>query len=63
MKIVTWNIREDERNESGRLNIDSYNYIVDFIKKEKITVICLHETNNFRFNINKIQWQIRVFMF
>mgnify|MGYP003290234374 FL=1 len=43
MKIVTWNIGEDERNENGKLNIDSYNYIVDFIKKENIDVICLQE--------------------
>lgn len=41
MKIVTWNIGEDERNENGKLNINSYNYIVDFIKKENIDVICL----------------------
>ena len=43
MKIVTWNIGEDERNENGKLNINSYNYIVDFIKKENIDVICLQE--------------------
>ena len=43
MKIVTWNIGEDERNKSGKLNLDSYNYVVDFIKKENIDVICLQE--------------------
>lgn len=43
MKIVTWNIGEDERNENGKLNIESYTYITDFIKKENIDVICLQE--------------------
>lgn len=41
MKIATWNIGEDETNENVKLNLDSYNYIIDFIKKENIDVICL----------------------
>lgn len=43
MKVVTWNIGEDERNEKGKLNIDSYNYIINFIKNENVDVICLQE--------------------
>ncbi len=43
MKIATWNVGEDETNENGKLNLDSYNYIIDFIKKENIDVICLQE--------------------
>lgn len=35
MKIATWNVGEDETNENGKLNLDSYNYIIDFIKKRK----------------------------
>lgn len=41
MKIATWNVGEDETNENVKLNLDSYNYIIDFIKKENIDVICL----------------------
>lgn len=43
MKIVTWNIGEDERKENGKLDIDSYDYIVDFINRENVEVICLQE--------------------
>lgn len=43
MKVVTWNIGEDERNESGKLNIASYEYIVDTIKENSIDIICLQE--------------------
>lgn len=43
MKIATWNIGEDERDKDGKLNIDSYNYIIDFIKREDFDVICLQE--------------------
>lgn len=43
MKIATWNIGEDERYEDCKLTIDSYNYIVDTIKKEEMEVICLQE--------------------
>lgn len=43
IRIITWNIGEDERNNDGKLTIDSYNYIVDTIKKENVDVICLQE--------------------
>lgn len=43
MKIITWNIGEDERNEQGRLDFDSYKYIIHTIEKENIDVICLQE--------------------
>lgn len=43
MKIVTWNIGEDERKENGKLDITSYEYIINFIKDENIDVICLQE--------------------
>lgn len=42
-RIITWNIGEDERNSDGKLTIDSYDYIVDIIKKENVDVICLQE--------------------
>ena len=43
MRLGTWNIGEDERNESGILNMNSYEYIVDMIKKQNLDVICLQE--------------------
>jgi exonuclease III len=43
MKIVTWNIGEDEQKEDGKLDIESYNYIVNYIKHEEIDIICLQE--------------------
>ena len=43
MRIITWNIGEDERKEDGRLDINSYDYIVDVINKEKVDVICMQE--------------------
>ena len=43
MRIITWNIGEDEQNLGGKLTIDSYEYIIDTIKNEKVDVICLQE--------------------
>ena len=43
MKIVTWNIGEDERYTDGKLTIDSYDYIIDTILKNDIDIICLQE--------------------
>lgn len=43
MKIATWNIGEDERYEDCRLTMDSYNYIIDTIKKNDVEIICLQE--------------------
>ena len=43
MRVITWNIGEDEQNLGGKLTIDSYEYIIDTIKKEKVDVICLQE--------------------
>lgn len=43
MRIITWNVGEDERNEGGKLTLDSYNYIVDIIKNENADVIVLQE--------------------
>lgn len=43
MRLATWNIGEDERNIDGKLSIDSYNYIINTIKKENIDIICLQE--------------------
>ena len=43
MRIITWNIGEDERNPDGKLSKDSYDYIIDTIKKENVDVICLEE--------------------
>ncbi len=43
MRIATWNIGEDERNEDGQVNIESYKEIVNQIEKEKIDVICFQE--------------------
>lgn len=43
MKIMTWNIGEDERNEGSKLDLSSYMYIVDMIKSENIDVVCLQE--------------------
>lgn len=43
MRIATWNIGEDERNIDGKLNLDSYNYIVNIIKTTKVEIICFQE--------------------
>lgn len=43
MRIATWNIGEDERNDGGKLNLDSYNYIINTIKNENVDIICLQE--------------------
>ncbi len=43
MKIATWNIGEDERNKDRKLNLSSYEYIVNTIKNEEIDIICLQE--------------------
>ncbi len=43
MRIATWNIGEDERNNGGKLNIDSYNYVMDTIRNQNIDVLCLQE--------------------
>ncbi len=43
MRVATWNIGEDERNDDGKLTIDSYNYIIDTIREENIDVLCLQE--------------------
>lgn len=43
MKIATWNIGEDERNDGGVLNLNSYSYIKDMISNKDIDIICLQE--------------------
>lgn len=43
MRIITWNIGEDERNIGGKLTIDSYEYIVQVINSENVDIICLQE--------------------
>lgn len=43
MRIITWNIGEDERNENGKLDLKSYEYIIDIIKENNIDIICLQE--------------------
>ena len=43
MRIITWNIGEDERNIGGKLTVDSYEYIVQVINSENVDVICLQE--------------------
>ena len=43
MRVATWNIGEDERNNGGKLDIDSYNYVINIIRNENIDVLCLQE--------------------
>lgn len=43
MRIATWNIGEDERDDCGKLTLDSYNYIINTIKNENIDIVCLQE--------------------
>ena len=43
MRVATWNIGEDERNDDGKLTINSYNYIINTIRKENIEILCLQE--------------------
>lgn len=43
MKIVTWNIGEAETNKEGKLDYNSYEYIIKMIEKEHIDVLCLQE--------------------
>lgn len=43
MILATWNVGEDERNENGKLNLNSYDYIIKTIKDENIDIICLQE--------------------
>lgn len=43
MRIGTWNIGEDERNNDGILNMNSYEYIIEMIKDNNLDVICLQE--------------------
>lgn len=43
MILATWNVGEDERNEIGRLDLTSYDYIIKTIKDENIDIICLQE--------------------
>ena len=43
MILATWNVGEDERNENGKLNLNSYDYIIKTIKEENIDIICLQE--------------------
>lgn len=43
MRIATWNIGEDERNDGGKLTLDSYNYIINTIQNENIDIVCLQE--------------------
>lgn len=43
MRIATWNIGEDETNKGQKLDLSSYQYIVDKIKEEEIEVICFQE--------------------
>lgn len=43
LRIITWNVGEDERNSDGKLTIDSYDYIIDTIKNENADIICLQE--------------------
>lgn len=43
MRIATWNIGGDERNDNGKITLDSYNYIINTIKNENIDILCLQE--------------------
>lgn len=43
MRIITWNVGEDERNTDGKLTLDSYEYIVRTIKEENADIICMQE--------------------
>lgn len=43
MRIATWNIGEDERNDGGKLTLDSYNYIINTMQNENIDIVCLQE--------------------
>lgn len=54
MRIATWNIGEDETKQDGKLDISSYEYIVNMIKQEDIEVLCLQEaiiTSEYLFSI------------
>jgi exonuclease III len=43
LKIITWNIGEDERNHKNIVNMSSYKYIKEIIEKEKVDIICFQE--------------------
>lgn len=43
MKIVTWNIGEDERHQNGVAGYDTYEYIANFINEEDIDIVCFEE--------------------
>ena len=43
MKIVTWNIGEDERHQNGVAGIDTYEYIANFIIENEIDIVCFEE--------------------
>lgn len=43
MKVITWNIGEDERDKDGKLDIKSYEYIVDIINNNDVDVVCFQE--------------------
>lgn len=53
MKIATWNIGEDERNEKGYLTLDSYKEIVKQIEINNIDVICFQEAITYSENLPK----------
>lgn len=43
MKVITWNIGEDERDKEGKLDIKSYEYIADIINNNDVDVACFQE--------------------
>lgn len=43
LRIATWNIGEDTRNEKDIVNLESYNYIKEMIEKLDIDILCLQE--------------------
>lgn len=43
MKIITWNVGEDERHDKKKLDLSSYEYIVNFINEQEADVVCLQE--------------------
>lgn len=43
MKIATWNIGKDLSKKDGKIDLNSYEYIIKSINNENIDVICLQE--------------------
>ena len=61
MRLATWNIGEDERNENGRLTLNSYAYITKTIKDKRIDIICLQEAIIKSKNLPSIANYIKVY--